>query len=656
MNSKTMKRIFLLAAFFLVLCGAVLLRMSVMAAMQTADQKDAQGAHLREPLPPPEEIARLPADGGAEFNRLIFQKSPYLLQHARNPVDWYAWGDEAFERARSEGKPIFLSIGYSTCHWCHVMERESFESEEIAAILNEYFVSIKVDREERPDVDSIYMGVCQAMTGAGGWPLTIIMTPERLPFFAGTYFPPKSRLGRPGLTEVLTQVAEKWRTDRKRMQSTAEAVVAFMREQLSRDKRGGELGEAALKTAYDQLRDRFDDEWGGFGTAPKFPTPHNFAFMLRWWRRSGDPEALEMVLASLRRMRLGGIHDHVGFGFHRYSTDREWLVPHFEKMLYDQALLTMAYAEAYQATRDPFYAEPAREIITYVLRDMRSPEGAFYSAEDADSEGEEGRFYTWTLEEWNEVLGRKDGDLFADAFGITRKGNYTDEATRGRTGRNIPHLKEPLDALAAREGLAPEELARRWDAARAKLLAVRSRRVRPYRDDKVLTAWNGLMIAALARASRALDEPAYARAAAEAADFVLENLRRPDGRLLRRWREGEAAISGFADGYAFMVWGLIELYETTFEVRYLREALALTRQMEGLFWDGESGGLYFTARDSEELFSRNKQFYDGALPAANSVAALNLLRLGRITADQEMEERAGNLMAAGAAEVLRYPA
>ncbi|MDP6438227.1 MAG: thioredoxin domain-containing protein, partial [Candidatus Brocadiia bacterium] len=476
MSSRTMKRIFLLAAFFLVLCGAVLMRMygphargvQEGAAMQTADQKDAQGAHLREPLPPPEDIARLPADGGAEFNRLIFQKSPYLLQHARNPVDWYAWGDAAFERARTEGKPIFLSIGYSTCHWCHVMERESFENEEIAAILNEHFVSIKVDREERPDVDSIYMGVCQAMTGTGGWPLTIIMTPERLPFFAGTYFPPKSRLGRPGLTEVLTQIAEKWRTDREGMQSTADAVVAFMREQLSKDKRGGELGEAALKTAYGQLRGRFDDEWGGFGKAPKFPTPHNFAFLLRWWRRSGDPEALEMVLASLRRMRLGGIHDHVGFGFHRYSTDREWLVPHFEKMLYDQALLTMAYAEAYQATRDPFYAEPAREIITYVLRDMRSPEGAFYSAEDADSEGEEGRFYTWTLEEWNEVLGRKDGDRFADAFGITRKGNYTDEATRARTGRNIPHLKEPLDALAAREGLAPEELARRWDAARAK--------------------------------------------------------------------------------------------------------------------------------------------------------------------------------------------
>ncbi|HKQ19237.1 MAG TPA: thioredoxin domain-containing protein, partial [Candidatus Eisenbacteria bacterium] len=439
-------------------------------------------------------------------NRLAGQKSPYLLQHALNPVDWHPWGDEAFQKAAAEDKPIFLSIGYSTCHWCHVMERESFENASIASYLNEHFIAVKVDREERPDVDHIYMTVCQALTGSGGWPLTVVLTPDRRPFFAGTYFPPETRFGRPGLLELLHQLVSAWEDQRGRVDESAAKIVEAIQPEFA-GLPGERPGEEILTTAFEHLLQRFDEEHAGFGAAPKFPTPHQLTFLLRYWKRTGDGRALEMVNRTLRAMRRGGLYDQVGFGFHRYSTDREWLVPHFEKMLYDQALLLFAYAEAYQATRDPLFGSVAREIATYVHRDLTSPEGAFLSAEDADSEGEEGKFYVWTEAEIREVLGDEDAALFGRVFGVEAKGNWIDHAIGRMPGTNILHLWADPAALEREFGEEPAALGRRLEEARLKLFEVRGRRPRPYKDDKVLTAWNGLMIAALARASAALEEP-----------------------------------------------------------------------------------------------------------------------------------------------------
>jgi uncharacterized protein YyaL (SSP411 family) len=567
-------------------------------------------------------------------NRLALEKSPYLLQHASNPVDWHPWGEEAFEKARREDKPIFLSIGYSTCHWCHVMERESFEDRGVAEILNRHFVSIKVDREEREDVDNVYMAVCIAVSGHGGWPLTIVMAPDGKPFLAGTYFP------RDRLVDILKAVAELWAKDRATLLRNAQNITEHARKFATPTAAGRVDAEAALKAGFEQFRLRYDPVHGGFGQAPKFPTPHDYSFLLRYWRRTGEAEPLAMVQKSLKAMRLGGMYDQVGFGFHRYSTDRVWLVPHFEKMLYDQAMLAMAYVEAHAATGDGFFAGVAREILEYVMRDMTSPEGGFYSAEDADSEGEEGKFYVWTVKEFVDALGEAEGRFFAKRFDVTAGGNF-------EGGANILRLERPLE----------EAEAGRWAAARAKLFEARKKRVPPHKDDKVLTAWNGLMIAAFARAAWVLDEPAYERAASRAADFVLSKLRRgPDGRLLRRWRNGEAAIPAFADDYAFFVWGLLELYEAGFDARYLREAFALNRSMLELFWDGGGpGGLFFDAADGEKLIFRKKEIYDGAVPSGNSVAALNLLRLGRIAGDAELERRAAEIFAAFAGEIGRAP-
>ena len=597
-----------------------------------ADEPTQEDRPPQRRMPSAEELQGLPPGGGPEFNRLVFEKSPYLLQHARNPVHWYPWGDAAFERARREEKPVFLSIGYSTCHWCHVMEHESFEDDEVAAALNRDFVAIKVDREERPDVDNVYMNICMALTGSGGWPLTIVMTPDGKPFFAGTYFPKHSRLGRPGLVEVLQRIAEAWSERRDQVVESAAGIASAVADQTG-VRPGDPPGTEALEEAFRQLEGRFDETYGGFGSAPKFPTPHNFLFLLRWWHRTGEDRPLAMVLRTLRAMRLGGMYDHVGFGFHRYSTDREWFLPHFEKMLYDQALLLMAYTEAYEATRDPFFATVAHEIVAYVLRDLTSPEGGFYSAEDADSEGEEGLFYLWTTEEFQRVLGDEDGAYYARLFGFEAEGNFVEEATGRRTGRNIPHLDRTPEETAHAEGEDADALRRRWEKARGKLLAERSRRVRPLRDDKILAAWNGLTIAALAKAARALDRPEYAEAGERAASFVLDALVTDDGRLLRRYREGAVAIPAYLDDYAFMVWGLLELYETTFDVAYLDRAVELNRSMMELFADTTDGGLFFTAADGERLVHRRKEIYDGALPSGNSVAACNLVRLGRITGD-----------------------
>jgi uncharacterized protein YyaL (SSP411 family) len=572
-------------------------------------------------------------------NKLAAEKNPYLLQHANNPVDWYPWGEEAFEKARRENKPIFLSIGYSTCHWCHVMEHESFEDPEAAKLMNEAFVSIKVDREERPDIDGVYMHICQMMTGSGGWPLTIFMTPDKKPFFAGTYFPKESRFGRAGLMELIPKVQEAWKNRHEEILNSADSIA----EELQRSpdpSQAVSLDESILRTAYTQLSRSFDPQQGGFGRAPKFPTPHHFLFLLRYWHRTEDPEALSMVEKTLQAMRRGGMYDQIGFGFHRYSTDASWFLPHFEKMLYDQALLANAYIETYQATRNPFYKNTAREILTYVLRDMTSPEGGFYSAEDADSEGEEGKFYVWTAQEISALLSSNETDFSGKIFNLEANGNFRDEASGGRTGANILYLKKPIDQTAQELGVPGPEFEKRMESVRQKLFQAREKRIHPHKDDKILTDWNGLMIAALARAAQVLGEPEYARAAIKAVDFIFQKMSASPNQLYHRYREGEAAVSGFLDDYAFLIWGLLELYETTFETRFLEKALALNEILLQNFWDEEERGFFFTAKDAENVLVRRKDAYDGAVPSGNSIALWNLLRLARITGNAFFEEKA----------------
>jgi uncharacterized protein len=570
-------------------------------------------------------------------NRLSEEKSPYLLQHANNPVDWFPWGEEAFFRAAAEDKPIFLSIGYATCHWCHVMERESFEDEDVANLLNRYFVSIKVDREERPDVDHIYMTVCQALRGTGGWPLSIFMNPDRKPFFAGSYFPKTARLGMPGFTEIILQLANLWKNQRDKIVQAGEEITKALQPKRAQKAAAESFSLSTLQKGYEQLRTRFDERWGGFSSAPKFPTPHHLTLLLRWHRRNPDSEALAMVEKTLEFMRHGGIFDQVGLGFHRYSVDERWLVPHFEKMLYDQAMLALAYTEAFQVTGKQAYGKVCREIFEYVLRDMTGPEGAFYSAEDADSEGKEGLFYVWTPEEVKDVLGEEWGNIYCRFYDISPEGNFEDR-------RSIAHVSRPLTASSWQDGMDAAKRAMLLEEANEKLFAVRDQRVHPLKDDKILTSWNGLMIAALAKGYQALHTPQYLHAAARAADFILGSLRQDSGKLLRRYRHGEAAHQAYADDYAFLIWGLIELYESAFDLRYLQEALRLQQLMLELFWDEQEGGFYYTAHDSEILILRDKEIYDGAIPSSNSVAVLNLLRLGRMTGNTSWEEKADRLL------------
>jgi len=609
------------------------------------EQPSPSAHEHRRPLPSPEEIAELPPDGGPEFNRLVFSRSPYLLQHARNPVDWYPWGEEAFARAKAEDKPIFLSIGYSTCHWCHVMEHESFEDEEVAALMNEHFVCVKVDREERPDIDQIYMSVTQRVTGSGGWPMTVVMTPAREPFFCGTYFPKRSRFQRPGMMDLVPRISEFWKTRRKDALELSRNYTQILRSERSLDPLE-EIDASLLATAYDQLSRRFDPSYGGFSDKPKFPVPHNLTFLLQTYNRTNDERALVMVEKTLEEMRKGGIFDHVGYGFHRYSTDQEWLVPHFEKMLYDQALLTLAYAAAFQVTKKEVYEKTAREILTYVERDMTDPEGGFYSAEDADSEGEEGLFYVWTLEELTEVLGEKEAELFARVHEMNEEGNFLEESTGQRTGRNIPHLRKDLGLWAAELDLELDELEERLEATRSKLFEHREKRIHPLKDDKILTDWNGLMIAAFTQASLAFEEEHYLEVARKAADFALETLMHSRNRLHKRYRLGEAGLPGTLEDHAFLTWGLIDLYEACFDTRYLEAAIRLTDAMIEHFEDAARGGFYLNADDAEELLVRPKEIYDGAIPSGNSVAARNLLRLGRITGNTTYEEKADNTLRA----------
>lgn len=580
-------------------------------------------------------------------NRLIREKSPYLLQHAHNPVDWYPWGDEAFGKAKSEDKPVFLSIGYSTCHWCHVMEHESFEDPEVAGLMNEAFVSIKVDREERPDIDNIYMTICQMVTGSGGWPLTVLLTPEKKPFFVTTYVPKHGRFGRSGMMDLVPRLQEVWKTRREDVLQSADQIADAFRENRQGDA-GEDLSAADLTLAMEQLSQRFDAVHAGFGSAPKFPTPHQLLFLLRYWKRTGHPHALVMVEKTLRAMRLGGICDQIGFGFHRYSTDRQWLVPHFEKMLYDQAMLTMACTEAFQAGGKPEFRETAREILTYVLRDMTSPEGAFYSAEDADSEGEEGKFYVWTTEEIRAALSQEDIRFATSLFHITERGNFIDPVTGESPGSNIPYLDDLYYRLTADEK-------QKYETIRQKLFEVRLKRIPPYKDDKILTDWNGLMIAALARAGRAFQAPEYAQAAGRAARFLLTSMRNPDGSLRHRYRDGEAGLPAHVDDYAFFTAGLLELYQATQEEEWLASALDLNRYMILHFGDPDSGGFYFTSDSGEALLARTREVYDGAVPSGNSVALANLLKLSRITGNVALEENAGKLARAFSNQIRTIP-
>ncbi|HUW64686.1 MAG TPA: thioredoxin domain-containing protein [Spirochaetia bacterium] len=561
-------------------------------------------------------------------NHLAGEKSPYLLQHAHNPVDWYPWGEEAFARAKKEDKPVFLSCGYATCHWCHVMAGESFEDPGVAAFLNDHFVAVKVDREERPDVDMVYMTACHLVSGSGGWPLSVFLTPEKAPFYAGTYFPPESRWGRPGLLQVLQILRQNWSQRRPDLEKAGREVLQAV-EAHYRPAASQEPDPHILDRAYQQLDGSFDPVWGGFGPAPKFPSPHNLLFLLRYFRRSGEARALAMAEKTLQAMYRGGIYDHIGYGFARYSTDERWLVPHFEKMLYDNALLAMAYLEAQDATGNTAYGTVARQIFAYALRHMTSAEGAFFTAEDADSEGEEGKFYLWTPAGVKDVLGQDEGDFFSQAFDISPQGNFE--------GQNIPNL------IQSRAGLFGEPSQDRLEASRAKLFTARQRRVAPGKDDKVLTAWNGLMIAALAAGTRILGDQTYAFRASRTADFLLERLR-PGDRLLARYREGDAGIPAYLDDYAFLAWGLLELHQATGGEEYLLEAATLTRQMQDLFGDPD-GGFFFTGRDAQDLPVRPREAYDGAMPSGNAVAVMNLLRLDYLTGDPDFHKAARHNLA-----------
>ena len=584
-------------------------------------------------------------------NRLADANSPYLLQHADNPVDWWPWSDAAFEEARRRNVPVFLSIGYATCHWCHVMEHESFEDAEAARALNEAFVPIKVDREERPDVDGVYMAAVLAATGHGGWPLTALLTPDtREPFWVGTYLPRESRGGRIGVLDLAENVARFWSENAGAVRQSAAELAEHVRR-TGAAPAGDALGADDVAAAADALRRRFDERHAGFGAAPKFPTPHHALFLLRRARQTGETDLAALAVATLRAIRRGGIWDHVGGGLHRYATDRTWLLPHFEKMLYDQAGYALACNEAWAATGAADLREAAEGTLGYVLRDLRSPTGAFFSAEDADSlnadgEREEGAFYVWTEAELAVVLGDEDAALVRDVWGTRPGGNYADEATRQPTGANVLHLPDPdlagdehVADAAERAGVDAEGLRLRLDAIRETLFRVRNERPRPLLDDKVLTDWNGLMIASLAVAARTLGQPAYAEAATEAADFLLATMRTEGGSLLHRYREGEAGIDGLLDDYAFFVWGLTELYQTTFDERYLAAALDLHARMRERF-EAEDGGYYVSPEDAPDLIARQKSPDDGAMPAGASVAVYNGLRLARLTGRAELEEAA----------------
>jgi len=571
-------------------------------------------------------------------NHLKNEKSPYLLQHVNNPVDWYPWGNDAFKLAQIKYKPIFLSIGYSTCHWCHVMAHESFEDKEVAKLLNESFICIKVDREERPDIDKIYMSVCQLLTGRGGWPLTIFMTPDKKPFFAATYLPKETRYGMKGLSELIPEVKNLWKNNVNELLKSADEITTKL-QKFTKANTGQEFTKAILDNTYNQLLNSFDEIYGGFGSQPKFPIPHNLMFLLRYWKRTGDIYALKIVETTLERMRQGGIYDHIGFGFHRYSTDNKWILPHFEKMLYDQSLLIMAYTEAYQATKKQVFKKTAEEIIDYVIRDMTSEGGGFYCAEDADSEGEEGKFYVWDYDELKQILTPNEFDLIVKCYNLKKDGNFRPELmVKGNL--NILHQTMSLKDFAKYYKIKEKELFVNLEKIRKKLYEIREQRIHPEKDDKILTDWNGLMIAALAKASQVFDNNSYVESAEITLNFILKNMMKKSGELLHRYRKQDAEISGYADDYAFLILGLIELYQATFNPKYLQISIDLNSYLINHFWDKKDGGLFFTSDTNEKLLTRSKEVYDGAIPSANSVSVYNFIRLSRITGNIELENKA----------------
>jgi len=565
-----------------------------------------------------------------EPNRLISEKSPYLQQHAFNPVDWYPWGPEALRKAKNDNKPIFLSIGYSTCHWCHQMERESFEDEKVAALLNRNFIPVKVDREERPELDEFYMKAVQSLTGQGGWPLNVFLTPDLRPFYGGTYFPPEPKYGLPGFTQLLEFVAKLWREKREEVISNGERVIDALKESYGREE-SGELSRGLLDSGYASIISMYDPEQGGFGTSPKFPLPTYLSFLLRYYVKSKKELALRSVIKTLRAMAAGGIHDHLGGGFHRYSTDRVWLLPHFEKMLYDNALLARAYLEAFQVEGDPALAATARGIFEWFFREMTDKNGGFYSAQDADTVEGEGVYYTWNPDEIRSVLGEERGKAFGEAYGVTRAGNF-------EKGRSILHISASPESLAEKSGTTQAELERSLEDSRRMLYQRRLQRRRPGIDDKVLTSWNGLAISSLSYGYQVLGEDRYLRAAERCARFVLRTMYR-GGRLLRRYRDGEAGIDGTLEDYAFLVHGLLDLYESDFDPEFLKKAVETTNVMLSLFWDDSKGG-FFMQQKRDELPTAIKEGYDGPTPSGNSVAALDLLRISEFSGDEKFKRAA----------------
>lgn len=592
------------------------------------------------------DLASLPADGGDRFNRLIFARSPYLLQHAENPVDWFPWGEEAFARAKSEDKPVFLSIGYATCHWCHVMERESFEDEEVAAVLNDNYICIKVDREERPDLDDQYMTVAQLMTGGGGWPLTIVMTPDKLPFFAATYLPKTPRKDMPGIIKILDQISMFWKEKRDAVMENCSQVMQALKKTF--EPFAGTLeNDEIMAKAFQVLMKAYDDEWAGFGGAPKFPLPHYLSFLIRFWKKSRAVNALWMSEDTVKMIRRGGIFDQLGLGIHRYAVDKQWLIPHFEKMLYDQAMLGYACLELFQATGDARYRIVAEEIFAFVLDEMRSPEGGFYSAWDADTAGVEGMYYTWTPREISLALSVDEAASFCRLFGVSEEGNFE--------GRSILHLPVSLEEFAEKEGMTPESLRQKAAGWRERLLEVRKQRPKPLRDEKILSSWNALMIAALAKGYAVTGEKSYLDAAETALRFLDERLRTNEGRLLRSWYQGTASVPAFLEDHAFLGWALIQLYEATLEQGYLEAARSNARKILQLFVDPENFGLFDTAADNEDVLVRKKGGHDGVTPSGNAAAALNFVKIGKACGDTALLDEGKGILRAFMGTVTSNP-
>jgi uncharacterized protein YyaL (SSP411 family) len=580
-------------------------------------------------------------------NRLLDETSPYLLQHAYNPVAWHPWGPEALALARRQDKPIFLSIGYSACHWCHVMAHESFEDEETAALMNKLFVNIKVDREERPDLDAIYMDAVQAMTGQGGWPMSVWLTPDGAPFHGGTYFPKEPRYGMPAFKQVLQAVEQAYRTQPDRVEAQAQRLVSMLRRSAAIGAVGGEIGEEVLREALAQMRQYFDEEEGGFGSQPKFPQPMTIDFALGRYARSSDLDALYMAELTLTKMAEGGIYDQLGGGFHRYSVDALWLVPHFEKMLYDNAQLLLAYLHAWQATGKPLYRRVLDETIDYILREMTSPAGGFYSTQDADSEGHEGKFFVWTPREIEAILGSHNGAIFESCYGVSDRGNFE--------GANILNVSRSTANVAERFRTTPADVEQVVAASRSLLFAEREKRSKPGRDEKILTEWNGLMIHSLAECGVALERPDALAAATAAAEFILAQMSQPDGRLFRSWKDGRAKLNAYLEDYAALVRGLIALYEATFTLRWLGEASRLTQVIFAQFHDEVGGGFFQTGVDHEQLVARRKDFIDNAIPSGNAMAAESLLRLAVLLDDGRYRQEVGRILIAMKEAMARQP-